>query len=217
MSNIDTKHNVRPYTSGVTKAFTGQRLATVTYKTDKVSGIKPDSVCVSVPMINQQDVITNQNYFLKHMITLCERTQDGIIRDAHEAGKIDISDDEISIDSVIAYLEAESTGGRMTKVAATQWFDNVLADSIAVALASKLGISEVPTKEESDKIDMLLSDFRNSIGALTAGNTSYDNGTCLQLKKALSFAPEDDVIAEKFNNRLDTMMKKVPKSLMDSL
>jgi hypothetical protein len=216
MSVISNRSAIVDYNK-TSKAFTGQRLATVTYKTDKVSGIKPESKCASVPVVDDSEVVSNLPAFLPFVKAMVERTQDSIIRNAHEAGKSDISHDDISISNVLEFLTAESTGGRLTKVAAIEWFDNVIADSLSLALAQKLGASEEPTDEQSEYIEKMLETFRANISALTAGNTMYDPDTCKVLMKAVSFAPEDDVIAQKFAARLDTMSRKVPKSMIDAL
>ena len=56
MSNISDTHNIAGYISGTTKPFAGQRLATVTYKIDKKTGIKPASVCASIPAVAASDI-----------------------------------------------------------------------------------------------------------------------------------------------------------------
>lgn len=216
MSNVSNVHNIAAYTSGVTKPFTGQRLATVTYKVDKKSNVKPASVCASIPVLDEQEVMHNCDKFKDHIIALVERTQDKIIRSIHEAGKTQVQDSEISLDSVINFLNEESTGGRLNKAIVQEWFDSTVADPLAVALANKLGVSEQPTQEQSNKIEQLLLQFRDKFGALTAGATKYDPNTCEQLQKALSLVPEDE-LAIKFNNKLDVMKKKVPESISDAL
>lgn len=217
MSNISNVHNIKPYVIGVTKAFSNQRLATVTYKTDKETGIKPESVCVSVPLITQDDVIDKIEMFVPHIIAMIERTQDKIIRNAHESKCVNVSDDELSVTSVLDYLSEENTGGRITKDIANAWFDSVIADPLALALASRLGVSEEPTQEQSERIELMLNDFKTNITALSAGNTKHSPDICAVLKKAIAFAPQDDVIGTKFNARLDVMMKKVSVSIADAL
>lgn len=217
MSNISNTHNIKPYTIGVTKPFSGQRLATVTYKTDKDTGIKPESVCVSIPAVTEGDVVDKIEQFIPHIIALVERTQDKIIRTMHESKSSVVGDNDISVTSVLEFLAEESTGGRITKDIANAWFDSVIADPLAIALASRLGVSEEPTQEQSNKIEVMLKDFKENISALSAGNTKHSPDICVVLKKAIAFAPQDDVLASKFNARLDVMMKKVPVSIADAL
>lgn len=217
MSAISNTHNIKEYVIGVTKPFTGQRLSKITYKIDKVSGVKPDSVCVSVPLIDQEHVMNNFDKFLPHVIALCERTQDLIIRTLHESKSSVVSDNEISVGNILEYLNEESSGGRVTKKDAAEWFDTVLSDPLAIALASKLGVSEEPSKEDSDKIERLVSEFKNNISALTAGNVKYDPPVCDVLAKALALAPEEDVMRIKFEKRLDNMRNKVHSSISGAL
>jgi hypothetical protein len=217
MSNMTEAHNIVPYTSGITKPLNGQRLATVTYKTDKLTGTKPASVACSIPQVDTEAMKAHIDEFIPHIKTLVERTQDAIIRERHEASATLVSDKDIDIEHVIEYLNAESTGGRLTKAQVVEWFDENIADPLAVALATKMGVSENPTEEQSNRIENLLKEFRNNIGALTAGNMKYDPDTCNVLQKAISFAPADDILKERFNQRLDTMKKQIPKSLLDAL
>lgn len=217
MSNISNVHNITGYVSGTTKPFAGQRLATVTYKVDKKTGIKPDSVCASVPMVATNELTANLNAFIPHIQALVERTQDSIIRTLHESKCSVVSDEAISIAAVLEYLNETASGGRLTKAMVCEWFDNEIADNLAVALATKLGVSETPTNEQSQYIETMLSSFKNSIGALSAGATKYDPATCGQLIKALSFAPADDALAVRFIARLETMQRVVPTSIVDAL
>lgn len=217
MSNISSVHNIKEYVIGVTKPFTGQRLAKVTYKMDKVSGIKPDSVCVSVPPISQDDVMNSFEQFIPHLLGMIERTQDNIIRTIHESKASVIQDDDISIVKVLEFLNEENSGGRITKKDAIEWFNNTLEDPLTLALSAKMGVSAEPSKEESDKVTRLVEEFKNNISALTAGNVKYSPPVCEVLAKALSFAPSDDVMRVRFEKRLDNMMNKVHSSIADAL
>lgn len=217
MSAISNVHNITAYTTGVTKPYSGQRLSTVTYKTDRTTQVKPDSVCVSVPVITSNEVAAHINEFLPHIIALVQRTQDIIIRSIYESKRSVVSDEDISVSAVLEYLDSESTGGRITKVQAAEWFDTVIADPLAVALASRLGASVNPTQEQADHIEQLLNDFKDKISSLTAGNTRHNNDTITVLRKAISFAPAQDSIAEKFIARLDVMSRKVSVSIADAL
>lgn len=220
MSTISNVHNIIAYTTGVTKPFSGQRLSTCTYKTDKVSGIKPDSVCVSIPQVASAAVVASINEFIPHIIALCERTQDAIIRSVHEAKRTQVSDDELSVNAILAYLEEDSAGGaggRIKKEDAAKWFDQVIADPLALALAQRLGASTDPTAEQSDKIESLLIDFKDKVSSLTAGNVKHSPDVIAVLRKAIAFAPDDDVIAGKFIARLDVLARKVSVSIADSL
>lgn len=217
MSMISNVHNVKEYVIGVTKSFTGQRLAKVTYKVDKSTGIKPNSVCVSVPQIAENDIADKMLDFIPHIKNLIERTQDNIIRTLHESGKDIVQDSDISVASVLEFLNEESSGCRITKKDAQEWFDITLYDPLTIALANKMGISETPSQQESDKVTKLVEEFRNNISALTAGNVKYAPPVIDVLTKALSFAPQDDELAIKFMKRLDNMSMKVNSSIADSL
>src|SRR6266571_1618024 len=109
MSAISNTHNIKEYVIGVTKPFTGQRLAKVTYKVDKSTGIKPESVCVSVPQVNNEEVINNFEQFIPHLIGMIERTQDNMIRGIYESKCSVVQDDDISVAKVLEFLNEESS------------------------------------------------------------------------------------------------------------
>lgn len=217
MSTISNTHNISPYISGTTKPFTGQRLATVTYKVNKETKLKPDSVCASIPQIQKEEVQDYIHRFMPHIIKLAEKAQDGIIRAIHESGASVVQSSAISMESILEYMEQESTGGRLTKVQVSEWFTNAIEEDLGVALAMRLGISDVPSDEEEERITKMVEQFKEGISALTSGATKYAPDMCVQLKKALAFAPQDDAIAQKFIARLDTMQNKVPVSIFDAL
>lgn len=217
MSNVSNTHNIKEYVIGVTKPFTGQRLAKVTYKVDKTTGVKPDSVCVSVPPIASTVIMDNFEQFIPHILALCERTQDNIIRTIHESKCSVVQDDDISVSAILEFLNEESSGGRITKKDAIEWFNNTLEDPLTLALSTKLGVSAEPSKEESDKVTKLVEEFKNNISALTAGNVKYNPDVCTVLQKALSFAPPEDMMRVRFEKRLDNMMNKVHSSIADAL
>lgn len=209
MSNISQAHNLVAYISGKTKALSNQRLASFSWKTAQ-NGIKRDSVAVSLPVINSDSIIDNIDLLIPHIRTMLESTQDNIIRamlnNPEFAGMDLVSDEDINIAAVIDYLDNSNESGRLTKETVGNWFDSNVADSLMLALAAKLGVSDIVTDAQSKQIETIVGEFKGKVSGLAGGKTVYPVKLCESLKKVLALAPENDVIAGKFNNRLDKMI-----------
>lgn len=224
MSIIDSaNHNVVSYVSGVTKPFTGQKLIVVTYKTvtDKMSplyNIKRESKCVSVPVIADSEITSNIDVLIPHIRGMLENTQKSIVRELLDTGNIlSIATDSLSIAECVSYLESSDESGRLTKESVGNWFDSNIADMLAIALADKLGVSEVPSEQESKKVFDIIAAFRGNISSMAGGKTSFPAQVAKQLKKALELAPSNDVIASRFMTRIEKMIENKEISLVDCL
>lgn len=224
MSIIDTaNHSVVSYMSGITKPFTGQKLIVVTYKTvtDKSSAlynIKRESKCVSVPVIADEEITSNIDVLIPHIRNMLENTQKSIVRELLDTGNVvSIATESLSITECISYLESSDESGRLTKESVGNWFDSNIADILAIALADKLGVSEVPTEVESKKVFDIIAAFRGNISSMAGGKTSFPAQVAKQLKKALELAPNNDVIASRFMTRIDRMIENKEISLVDCL
>lgn len=227
MSIIDTaNHNVVPYISGKTKPFTGQRLATVTYKTitDKshpLCGVKRESKAVSLPVIESDTIEVNLGALMPHIKSLCYGAQDKILREYLDdnPNAVSISNELISIGAILEYLDNSNESGRLTKESVASWFDASIADTLTVTLADKLGVSDTPSETETRQINAVMKEFKDKVSALAGGKTSYTPKVCESLKKCLALAPADDVIAARFVARLDKMIAESvsAEALFDAL
>ncbi len=206
MSNMSQFHNTEVYTAGKSKPLDGQRLSKHSWKTDKETGIKPESKCVSIPKL-QSDVL-NLAAIKPHLLAYLETVQDAMIKELIVAGKSEIHDDQISTTAIVEYLEAETQGTRFTKADAEKWFTEVIEDTLALTLASKLGVSEVPTEVESKQIFAIVGEFKGKITGLAGGKTSYSGKVAANLQKALDLVEDkEDPIYVRFTKRLEKMQE----------
>lgn len=214
MSVIDTlNHSVVTYDPKSTKAFTGQRLSKVTYKTvtDKESplcGIKRESKCVSLPLVEVAEVVANVVALAPVMVEYLQTVQDKIVRELVDAGNASISMESISIAACVEWLESNNESGRLTKESIGQWFDSEIAESLAMVLADKLGVSATPTDAESAQVLKVLGSFKDKVSGLAGGKTSYEPKLCTSLLKCLELAPAGDVLAARFSARLNKMIEQ---------
>jgi hypothetical protein len=192
MSVIDTlNHSVVSYDPKSTKAFTGQRLSKVTYKTvtnkeDPLYGIKRESKCVSLPLVAVADVVANISALAPAVVEYLYSVQDKIVRERIDAGATSIAMQEISIASCVEWLESNSESGRLTKETVATWFADTIAEPLAVTLADRLGISATPTDAESTKILAVVDAFKSKVAALAGGKTAYEPKVCKSIISALN-------------------------------
>ena len=207
MSQIAQSHDVIAYNPKTTKALSGQRLAKVTYKVDKATGVKPDSKAVSIPVVAWSYVESVIPSIRDSIMELVLKAQDAIVRNKVESGSVHITDDDISMSSVVEYLNAESSGGRLTGETIRAWFADSIHDSLMLAFASKLGIPEdsAPTAEQSDKLSKILKGYEDSFAKLASGAASFTEWQKDQMIKAINISIDDvdsDFLAGKFIARL---------------
>ena len=113
----------------------------------------------------------------------------------------------ISIDAlIVAYESSLLSEGRISKDKITAWFDSALVTSLTVRFADKLGISNNPSEQESKKISMVISAYRDNFGRLAMREVGLADSVKNNLKLALELADESsmktrlaDIIAESTN------------------
>lgn len=204
MSNMSEFHNTVVYDPKTTKAFAGQRLSKHSWKTDKETGVKPESKAVSIPTLRAE--VTASAALQSHIIGYLESVQDAMIKELIVAGTTQIHDEQINVEAMVEWLEAESSGTRLTKQDATKWFEDTIEDTLALVLATKLGVSEVPTENESKQIFAIVGEFKNKITSLAGGKTSYTPQVAERLIKALDLVEDkEDAILSRFLKRLEKM------------
>lgn len=217
MSHIDlnNNHSVVEYVAGVTKPLSNQRLSVLFWKTDKETGVKKDSKCVSIDYLKPENLTPAYLEFLTpHILDMLASVQNKIIREAVENGASTILGVDISVAACIEYLNAESLDGnsgtsqRLTSEYLAQWYDEVLDASVLLAVSDKLGIGEEPTGEQSAKVEAIGKKYKETICKLSSGSFKLPPDYAALVKKVIGFAPAGDNIAAKLVARLDKMTVK---------
>jgi hypothetical protein len=214
MSNISTLHSVVSYTSGKTKPLEGQRLAKVTYKVDKATGVKPPSMAVSIPVTSWEQVEPYMAALKGEFLGMIHSVQDKIVRTKIESGAKSISDEDIAMSAVVSYLQSES--GRLTGDDIRAWFTESLKEPLMLAFASKLGIPEdsAPTSDQETKLNAILKGYEDSFAKLASGAASFNQSQSDNMIKAMEFVDSEDYLRIRFTERLT---KKSDTDLLMSL
>lgn len=195
MSNFSDAHTVTPFDAKTSKAFTGQRLAKIRYKSTAQNKAKYPSVCVSVPPIDkgliEQNITRLAGYFAGYL----QDAQDGVIRSLYESsdGMLDtVTNADISIDAIIGYLEAESTGGRLTKEFLEAWYDSSMSETVQALAIEKLKYSGELTPEQDLKIAQVSNGYKGIISSLAGGKTILQPAVIKQIKGILELIDLDE-------------------------
>jgi hypothetical protein len=219
MSNVSHTHDILPFTAGKSEALTGQRLAKLQWKTTKKNPAKYKNHCVSIPPISQ--AWCEDSRLIPYIRTMLEETQDSLIKSLFEGkgGNLKtVHDSEIDIDAMIAFLEAEDAGGRLTKEAIASWFKAAVSDSLYAFIGEKLGFlseNQVPNEDQDRVIKQHVSGYADVFGMLAGGATILAEKQIRNLQNALALIEEDEM-SERLEKRLQSMLApKAPKELID--
>jgi hypothetical protein len=129
MSVISSTHT---YTTldKASKAFAGQRLIKLIAKGENKHINLQSSLCVSVPLVTQDQVADYIDKLLPHVVGLVQDVQDKIAREHRiETGHNIITDDDLSLTQVIKWLDENAAGDRVTTEYMAQWFADEYQDA----------------------------------------------------------------------------------------
>lgn len=214
MSNVSARHVVVPFKAG-DKAFSGQRLAKVGYKTTEKNPARFPSVAASIPQIDLVAIELSIQRLLPYIGTMLENAQDGVFRSLYESsnGSLrEISDDDLSIEACIGWMEADAQGDRLTKESIERWFDSELSENLLASVAEKLGFVADDGSINSDQESVARKHvriYRDVLAMLAGGKTILAEKQIRGCKNALSLAPDDaDVMCVRLMARLTAMERK---------
>jgi hypothetical protein len=206
-NSASDNYNVVSYITGdKPKKGSEFRLAKITFKTDKQTGIKADSKAVELPIISANEISNNAMALIPAITNMLASVQDSIIRENIENGKKFISITDISIPNLIAYLASESKGERLSKEYLNNWFDSELLEPLTIAISEKIALSGIATDKQLDVINDTVNAYKVNIAKLASPNTNFDDSIKAMLIKALNFA-SDNAIAITLINKLNVMVK----------
>lgn len=216
MSAISNAHSVVDFDSKTSKPFEGQRLSKVLYKTPKDGSVKQQNRCVSIPMlatVSAEELVQLSPYVLGMM----RDAQDSIIKRRVEDKQSIITDADISFECILAELQDQATGNRLTKEAIIEWFvaENGLGETLMVAIADKLKIPATPSEAETKRLNQMVAVYRDSFAQLAGGKTAFTPDKATKMRKALELVVDTDDMAKRFDLRLKKMIEAEEVELTD--
>lgn len=207
MSNVSTNHSVIPFVAGKTEPLTGQRLAKIGYKKTKDQPNPPKSIAVSLPRLEDSEIVANIQLILPLVREACEGVQDKIIRSLYESREYAlerVSDAEIGFTAIAGYVSSEQSGGRLTKEYIEQWFDANLRDNLTVVIADRLGFEEL-NESQLETVNQHIAGYRGLIAAIGGRKTMLSVAQIAGIRRAFQVTSVDDATVTQLEARLTEM------------
>ena len=163
------------------------RLARIVLKKDRKTGVEKDSKGVWVPAVtdNMVQVVASHETGAEYLRNVIAGVQDALIRRLIEQGKLVVSSDEISIESIIAAMAAANETERFSKESIKSWFVEYMTPALTAAIRDKItGISD-------SRLNKFLANYLDNFQVLAGRNPSMNNYVKAGLIRAMEFLPED--------------------------
>lgn len=204
-----TSYAITAYTPGKS-GIVGYRTVPVTFKTDKVTKVKRDSVATSLPVLSRDAIVSNITTLVECVKAWCEEVQDKIVREAVLAGKQAINADEVDLAAIAAFMRESMTSGRLSGEMLQDWFTEQMEPMLTLTLAEKLGITTESPTESHTKLETMVTVYKTKIIALASGRTKYDKKEAGQIMRAFevcNLVDTEDDIGAKLVQKLRVMMQ----------
>ena len=221
MANIGNTHYFMKLEKN-SKASSGQRLARVIAKKDRAGNYPAhlnESVCVSLPQLTFEMIAEHVAELAPYIVGLCTDAQDKILRNLIiENGAQSVTDDDIGIPAVLAYLKENATSERVTREYLCAWFDSEFSETcktwVSERIAGTLG-------NGSDDVDpILIQQKTNVIRELFAGWSSGKYSPAIPHLKAMAsfveYCADHDAVDDRMISigvRVSTMLEKKQQEL----
>jgi len=162
--------------------------------------------------ISEETILDNVEELLPFFVSFLQETEDRMIKADHAAGITNVYVDGLNIAKVIAKLEEEEAGSRLTKEIIEAWFLESVRNELRDKFAAKLGLDLSLPVEELDsgtlaKLDSIIEAYKKKFSSLAGGKTSLHEEDCLALIKVIDSVSVSKLGA-KFKIKLNKMMLK---------
>lgn len=205
ISNIHTAIVYEAKGANKTVPQFGQRLVVTKAKADKEGNYGPhlqQTMATSIPVLLAASIDFSLNKVQDVCVDYFKSVQNAMITERIKEGKKEITSEELSIDSILTYINESSTATDKWDVArVAEWFADNLAESVGVALIAK-GMSE-------DKLELALQAYSKLLSESLGSRSPIPTIKATAIKKALDFASQDDPIVQKFQDRIAKSLKPV--------
>lgn len=208
----------RPYNSEVgAPEIKGFRNITIVYREDKRTGKKAgETSYIRInDYINEQLVADNIEVLMPYLIGFLQKQEEEVIKQAHREGAEKYTPE---FSKVLEHLEASNSSSRLNGEKIAAWFQAEMAESLAIALAEKLGIGEAPTQAQMEKLVKIVSVYEAKLASLASPKTAYNKEEAERLQRALEVTgASSSYIGGRFHARLESMKEKPAEELLLAL
>ena len=221
--SISNRHAIAPFVAGTAQPMAEQRLARVickqTAKMTKEGKQALPSACASVPMIATSAIEAAIPRMLDHIRAMLESAQDGIIRSLYESTQgaaSAVTDDDISVDACIAFMDAAAAGTRLSAESVKAWFASTARDYVIAFIADKLRFTEL-TPDNLKVCEQHANGYCGLLQVLAGGKTILPANQLKTLRIVLSTLGDDDAMASRLLEKITAMEAPKPAKVQEFL
>lgn len=143
-----------------------------------------------------------------------EDLQDSVIGEQVRNGASQIYDSKIGYEAMVEYLErTDETIGKLSKEKIEAWFKSELVDTLTLALAEKLGVSETSTEEDHAKLERMLNAYAANFKLFSAKEVLFDPVKVSKLEEALKLASESPMTV-RMRAKLNEIAKRTDETAL---
>ena len=143
MSIVSNVHSFVKLTKDA-KPMMGQRLVRLIAKGENKHANLAESLAVSIPRVDQEQVIAVIDRLIPHVVGMVQDAQDKIVREWRiEHGRDEIPESVFSVDECVAWLDANAAGDRVSAEYLTEWFGEEYMSAAQHYISEALGVDIV--------------------------------------------------------------------------
>jgi len=196
----------KPYNSAnVPVEIAGTRIVKCLYRADNTTGLESSYCRIPTAHLSSSKIADKANDLSEHVANWLESVEDKQIKAAHGKGQLNIFTTGLSIDSLIAYLEETTEGGRLTKEKIAAWFNVSFEAPLSEIVANKLGVSLLEANENQlVNIQRVVNAYKSKFELFASPKASIKTEDMEAMRKAINLCGLlDDSLASRFMVRMD--------------
>ena len=200
--------------------ITGTRIVKCLYRNKPGATDTKQNAFVRVPNkhLTESAIVANIKELAPYVLAWLESEEDKLIKASHSSGLLSIYTDKLTLANLLAHLEETTEGARLTKEKLAAWFDEYMAENLALLVMDKLGLVEIDESAEA-KILMIVEAYKRKLTMLASPKTVLADNDRESLINALDKAIAEDspayLLASRLRTRLENMTQKTDDLLLE--
>jgi hypothetical protein len=222
----------KPYDSQLTIAdIAGLRTVKVLYRFKDESKRDKVNSYVRIPNrhLSESSILARIDDLMPFVTSYLESIEDGMIKELHSKGQLNIYPESLSLDKILEVLESTTNNGRLTKELIGNWFDEVLSDSLTTAFATKLGLDlaeeslaiaidsgDEETLRKIARIEQVVAMYKDKLESLASPKVSFKEEDQAALLGMFNKIPDvlENSVGRRLHSRISNMANKEDELLL---
>lgn len=175
------------------------------HKKDTPAKDRRDNVYVLVSDKAVNDCIAAENVarLAPYVQGFISDTISTMVKEKHKKGETSVYAESVSLDNVLAYLDAQAESGRLSREAIASWFDASMSDALTAKAITAIGADEETiTDEQAAKVIAIVNGYKERYSSLASPATVVAIDTAQKLVKLVEEIAVDTRIGKQILSRL---------------